>query len=1017
MEIGIIHLTDIHLTEKSNLDDKLNSFCQAMKNELSTINNRYLVVSGDIANKGQVSEYIKAREIIDRIKNELNISKIILTPGNHDCNFDLDTKLRQNCIQNTTYDTIGNDDSVITASLCVQNDFWEFYQKFNEQPQNKLFYKITELIDDKKLSFLCYNTAWMSQKKETPATLFFPVKLIENLLEEDTDFNISVLHHPVSWFTPNSIKNNRMEFLHHLDKTSSIQLIGHEHENSQILRKDINEQTESLEFSGEIFNNNLSDDSGFQLLKIDMGEKKGTVIRYSWKDIIYTKISETQIAINSNKSRKLIINESFLERINDIKIPLTLNNKNINLSNIFVFPDIEKKELNYEKLYNYIDSEELISNSTYKNIILEGESQIGKTSLVQILFQKYYHAGFYPILLDGASVKNDNIDNIIKKKFNDIYSDNTTNYENFTQLEKSKKVLLIDDFHRNFLSSISLEKFVAKILDLYGTVIITIDSSCGLSTEIQTVFSNFDYFSIKQFGLKKTDDLIKKYFSLKSEWMLLEDQLKLIEIKKAFNQVRSLLGNKILPSYPVFILSLLKTLDDATYSLQETSYGYCYESLLYFALKSKANLKEQDLSKYLAFLEKLAFKQFLDKNYEFSEKDLRDFHNDYRIEHFIDDFKIVKDNLTMSYIVKEYDNTFEFGYKYIFYYLVAKHLSGKTKEDDGKKIINELFENLHIEENANILVFITHHTKDNEFIQDCVLQVMEPFENIKTISLQKDCSYYALLEDLCKNISQEIIDADIDPLKNREKNLIDFDNKKCLHNKFENMKDNQNVDINEHSIPLIKAFKSIDIVSQILKNRIGYLKKTELIDYITELYLAAFRIIGAVGESFRKEKDDLVKELIGMIVDGINKKSLKKTNDTEYQREYILKKPILVKDVEKKVHNFFQMMNLQICLHVFSKLIYSLGINDKEAIDLYCEVASRINTPASKLVSFSIISYYFGISSNEIEKLAKEFKDNPVALKILKARTIAYVYNNHIDFKKKQQISSILNLELKPRMS
>ena len=91
-----------------------------------------------------------------------------------------------------------------------------------------------------------------------------------------------------------------------------------------------------------------------------------------------------------------------------------------------------------------------------------------------------------------------------------------------------------------------------------------------------------------------------------------------------------------------------------------------------------------------------------------------------------------------------------------------------------------------------------------------------------------------------------------------------------------------------------------------------------------------------------------------------------------------------------------------------------MGIKDIETKELYNVVANNINTPASKLVTFSIISYHYGVSSGEIKKLAKELESNPVAFRILKARVISYVYNNHINYRKKQTISSILNLKIQP---
>jgi len=187
----------------------------------------------------------------------------------------------------------------------------------------------------------------------------------------------------------------------------------------------------------------------------------------------------------------------------------------------------------------------------------------------------------------------------------------------------------------------------------------------------------------------------------------------------------------------------------------------------------------------------------------------------------------------------------------------------------------------------------------------------------------------------------------------------------------------------------LQAFRSIDIVGQIVKNRKGSLPKQEIIELISELYLTGFRTVGYLGTIFADAKNQLTEELKERIKD-------------EDGREV----------VERKINSFFQFISLQTCLCVFTKLVYSAGIKDFK--ELYEEVAKQIGTPAAKLVSFSINSYYNEISTKEVSKLAKELKNNFVALQILKTRVKSYIYTNHIDYKQKQQLAQALNMKISP---
>lgn len=997
MEIGLIHLTDLHLETETNITNKIESLCSVIKNELSVANKKYLVISGDIVNHGEARQYKKAKEILKKILNDGNIDKLIMVPGNHDCNFNYDNQIRRNSINNIDYNTLGDDGSVIKQAIKVQKDFWEFYSEFNDLPDNNLAYKILDSVNGLSISFVCFNTAWMSNIKEKVGSLFFPVKELE-VDGDNTDISISVFHHPVDWFSPNKTTNNRNEFQDYIDSISNIKLIGHEHDNKSISRTNLDTNINVLEFSGEIFNRNGDSLSGFQIIKIKPKMKELLLKKYLWKDDLYINNCEKEIPLHKTSKRKLKIKDRFWDELDDIKIPLQIDGRPILLSQVYVYPDLEERKEDFKELESYIDSKQLLENAKLKKVILDGDSQIGKTSLLSMLFKEFYNSGLYPFLLNGEDINKTSIDKLIKKYFKKIYADDSQ-IDRYLQVKNDKKVILIDDFHQNKLNGKNLKQFIEDISNKYNKIIIVTDSSVELSAEVQSVFNDYDKLAIKPLGFKKTDDLIANYFECKSDFSTLGEQEKLSKIKSIFNQVRILLGDKILPPYPVFILSLLRTLDEATYSLNETSYGYCYESLLYFAFKSKARLKENQLTYYLSFIEQLAFSLFKIKNTFFDDIYLRKFYDEYKKKHIVDEFSILEKNLIDSYILKKNDNTYKFGYKYIYYFLVAKHIAGLINIEEGKKIIKDLFDKLYLEENANILVFITHHTKDNNFIEESVLKAMEPFEKIKPITLEKDCDYYSLILGLAENITKEILETDISPNKRRKENLEKID-KNCT------ISNNHDFTKNDVVRPYITAFKAIDIVSQIIKNRVGYLTKDNLVTYINELYLTGFRMIGAIGETYNNAKDEIVNDLVNSIIDDIEKKAK--------NREYLMGESIDRSVIEKKVKRFFEIINLQICLGIFSKLVESAGINDEKVKEIYSIVAENINTPAAKLVTFSIRSYYYGVSVKEIKELAEEFEKNPVALKILKARVISYVYNNHLSSNKKQQISEILKLQLRP---
>lgn len=214
MEIGIVHLTDLHIKDSTDLDNKIESLCKSIQHDFLNVNHVYLVISGDIAFSGKCQEYKKAKNVIDIIKNTLSSNRnvdVVIVPGNHDCNFDYDTQLRRNTINSVNYEILGEDNSVLDICLSVQKDFWDLWKQYKPFPENKLCYKLVNNAGDYTVTFHCFNTAWMSSIEESPGKLFFPVKKV-NGDKGTADLSIAVYHHPVNWFTPETEPNNKREF-------------------------------------------------------------------------------------------------------------------------------------------------------------------------------------------------------------------------------------------------------------------------------------------------------------------------------------------------------------------------------------------------------------------------------------------------------------------------------------------------------------------------------------------------------------------------------------------------------------------------------------------------------------------------------------------------------------------------------------------------------------------------------------------------------------------------------------
>ncbi|MCC8978551.1 GTP-binding protein [Bradyrhizobium acaciae] len=93
--IRILHLSDLHFTPLTDIDEWVGPLCADLKSKkagLGIDKLDYLVVSGDVSDRAQQSEFEKARAFLSNIIAEfgLNVERCILVPGNHDINWEAD---------------------------------------------------------------------------------------------------------------------------------------------------------------------------------------------------------------------------------------------------------------------------------------------------------------------------------------------------------------------------------------------------------------------------------------------------------------------------------------------------------------------------------------------------------------------------------------------------------------------------------------------------------------------------------------------------------------------------------------------------------------------------------------------------------------------------------------------------------------------------------------------------------------------------------------------------------------
>jgi len=1004
MKVAILHLSDLHIDSGNAewLNKKTEQIVAAVWRDYYDCGKIIIVVSGDIANSGTEEQYGFAKiffrallkEFATRGLNNKDLeNKIICVPGNHDCNFEKESAVRKWLLGSMRSNAESIDESVYKSISEVQDEYRIFAKEvmidkdFTLGINNNIPIK----AGDKTILFRLYNTAWMSIKKEEQNSIVIPMDMMvqEHL---DADLVISLFHHHYDWITPGR-DNNKNQFRKHVMQTSNMAIYGHGHTPSSAQVKDNFVREEINEFEGGALCSDRQGStrtSAFNSFVVDMDTFECRACSFVYTEGLYSKRKENTVDLNrERKTDEFRHNPSFLKSLKKMSIPIhNSENVKMTLDEFFVYPDLErmnKKQLKVDE--DFTDSSSILDDKQYRLFMIEGDDQSGKTSLLNMYYLRFVDRYMYPVLIKGKHIINDNLDKIIGKAFDEQYSGE--NLEKFAQFDLEKKVLLIDNLDECQLNDTNKKKIIDQFIERFKKVIITTRENENVSSSFFMMEKKDTFLArIKPLGHVKRNELVKKFYTTYDvNASMLQQQALLERVKAGFDMVENFLGKEYMPSYPIYILSiLLSNTKMQNSSLEQTSYGYCYEALITCALMTCVDDKTK-IDRYYNVLMNLAYFIYQKKGKPISEDEFSSFYEEYQKEFFSQGYKEVKTNLLKCNLLRCTDDYYyKFSYNYIYYFLVAKYIADNIHSKQGQADIYDLCENIHDEQKANILIFIAHHIKTPDFISATQLALMTALGKQEPVTLDRDDDYYKLLNELCESLKKEIVapGEKIDPEKEREKMLQKRDEHDKLMSKEKVNPNNLPIEIQNMN----KSLRSIEVVGQIVKNRQGSLRKPDIKAMVTEMYKAAFRTIAYFGNIIESERSQVVEDIIKNKKEG-------ETND----------------EIKKKIDSFFELTSLNFCLFVFSKVIYSVG--NKELRATFTQIGDEIGTPAAKLVSFSMISCFSKIAIPDLEKLVNELRHNPVAMSIIRARVRSYLYNNHVPTSDRQKIINTVNLDPK----
>ena len=1033
MKVGILHISDIHFCERkfdNNSDTEMvKRICAAVKTELIGCSDVIIIISGDIAFGGLREEYNYAEDWAVELYTQIDDSceancRIICAPGNHDVDHSISNPVRDCVINGIKNNSTHINSDIIEECTGEQTAFFDFRQKIESNDtvvfDNQLL-RIHRLQNDAiDLQILVFNSAWMSSLHENPGTIVYPIELFRDQLQPVEGYTVSVMHHPFGWFKPENARILRNK----ISEISSICLCGHEHIPDSTQVSNLLGSEVKLIDGGVLKPHEDNTKSSFNLVLLNTKDCKIKNFIYKLEGIRYEHFHDSDwqdaTKLKGIESKQFRLSSDKRNEIEELGINIVHPHRDqLYLRDIFVYPDLllisSKDSKDFKRIEQTTSTELLIFEQDATHVILEGEEKIGKTALLRMLFSEFYNRGKIPLLIDGSSINfrtDAQIKLFLRRAFEDSYEGE--DFTDYNQLDRTKRIVLLNniDFSKHPQSEWNslltyIRQFASK--SVFTTNDIASLKNMMISEPNILLFQEHDLYSIQEFGHVKRDQLIKKWLLVGQQHEDWESESILIERDKARDIINKTIGHNLMPSFPIFILTILQSIDSRTLSTIGSTYGHYYHFLITSSLL-RSGVKPEDLDAYSNYISELAY-EFFQNNKRKSILEYVTWHEKYCKKYgILWVYSQTSEILQSSGILtSESTDTFRFKYPYVYYFFLAKRLSRGISESLIRERITKMCQRLHVEEYANVILFLIHHSDDSLVVNSIRTAANSLVSQQDIFQFEKDQSnsQFKAIDNLTFNkhaSNQNLEQRDPEEEQNRilqkkdEIERVTHKNGAKFSSSEDMQLDSKPMEALDTIAQSIVAIKTIDILGLVLKNYYGSLEIETKVDIGNDAIKLAFRSLFSIFELFTKDVDEIISAFV------------------EIQRDYELKhlNPAARKNDQELTHSvrfFLFSLIKHITKFYIQKVARAIGSQQlKPTVDslvlengtigyLMIEVAILLDKPSN-------------LPRDKIKILTKKLRHDTFGFEVLRDLVRTRIYRYPMEYTDKQWVISKLNFSI-----
>lgn len=512
------------------------------------------------------------------------------------------------------------------------------------------------------------------------------------------------------------------------------------------------------------------------------------------------------------------------------------------------------------------------------------------------------------------------------------------------------------------------------------------------------------HFEIMSFGHVKRNEFIEKWITLgQSEVLDSNDIIK--EIDRLNRIIKPILLQGYVPKYPIYLLIVLKAVEtNRHHALEKSSNAYYFEVLIKDAL-SAIEIENSETDKIYQYLTDLAREMFIKSEGALSLDEWRLFHKGHLEYYDMTEeqlsFNGIRTKLEKEKIITLGTNGYYFKYPYIYYFFVAQYLARKINDPLVRSQISEMCKDIHITKNADILMFLTHLSKD-DFIKDEVLKAAQSiFKDSPYLKLDSDIE---LINNLCDELTPLIL-QDVDVREHRRRVDEDLDRLELIENREQasatEVLYNDNTDEIDNDLPsarildfvnqINKAYKMIDIIGQILKNYYGSMSGKDKFLLCEEMFKLGFRINYAFIDDLTQHSEMIIHFISSVIID----KKLESSSERA------------TKLARRIVYNIGGLISLS----SISRIVFSVGTSDLETTFTKVNESMACNSVELAYI-FIKMEYYNTFPYTEVKRMYQKNKNNKIVVQILQNMVKRYLYMYETNRSERQKISDLVGMKI-----